>query len=106
MKLVLRTIQKVAPDKWEEKVGLEKRFQAAEARVGNAAVRHYRCMAGADSFWTYIKEWEYDDFGSFHAIRERLAADPDYTEVQALQMEDREKGITLDHRYEWYMLLD
>ena len=57
MKLVLRTIQKVAPDKWEEKVGIEKRFQAAEARVGNAAVRHYRCMAGADSFWTYTMTW-------------------------------------------------
>lgn len=105
MKLVLRMIQKVAPDKWAEKVEIEKRFEAVEARLGNPAARHYRCMAGADSYWTYIKEKEYDDFASWQEVHDRMVADPGYAEIQALQAEDREKGITMDQRYEWYRLL-
>lgn len=105
MPLVLRTIQKVAPDKWAEKLEIEKRFQAMDERRGNPAVRHYQCMAGADSHWTYIKEWEFDDFGAVQAWMDRSAANPD-PENQALVAEDREKGITLDNRYEWYRLLD
>jgi len=106
MTFVSRVIQTVATGKMDEKIEIEKRFQAAEERVGNAAVRHYKCNFGADSQWTYIKEWEYDDFASWQEIYERAHADPAYAEVEALQAEDEEKGITIDQRNEIYTLLD
>ena len=104
MKVVARAIQTVAFGKWEEKLEIEKRFDAVEARVERgAALRHYQCFFGADSAWTYVKEWEFDDFASMEEIDAKRRADPDW---QALVAEDEEKGITIDQRNEMYMLLD
>jgi len=103
MTVALRAIQTVAPQKCDGKLEIEKRFDAVEARLGGAAVRHYRCALGADSMWTYVKEWEYDDFAAWQEKMARERADP---EEQALIAEDREKGITIDQRNELYFLLD
>jgi hypothetical protein len=70
---------------------------------GGAAVRHYQCVVGADSQWTYVKEWEYDSLASMEEIGAKRRADPDW---QALVAEDEEKSITIDQRNEMYMLLD
>jgi len=106
MTIVHRAIQKVAPDRWDDKIEIEKRFQALYKRLGNPAVRQYRCMAGADSGYSFIKEWEYDDFTSMEALRAKYHADPAYAEMAVLTAEDREKGITIDQRNEIYQVLD
>ena len=103
MTIVLRAIQTVGFGKWEEKLEIEKRFQAVETRLGGAAVRHYECRVGADSTRTYVKEFEYDDLAAMQEIGDTMGADP---ERQALVAEDEEKGITIDQRNEMYMLLD
>jgi len=103
MRYVNRAIQKVARGKWKEKVELERRFQAVGARYGSPAVRQYRCLIGAHSEWTYVKEWEYDDTNAFLEVNRKIMADPEY---QALVAEDEEKGITIDQWNEVYLLLD
>jgi hypothetical protein len=106
MKIVSRAIQTVATGKWDEKVEIEKRFEAVYTRLGNPAARQYRCIMGADSQWTYVKEWEYDSFTAWEELRAKYHADPAYAEIEALVAEDREKGITIDQRNEVYWLLD
>ena len=103
MTIVFRAIQTVAFGKWEEKLEIEKRFDAVEARLGGAAVRHYQCRVGADSTRTYVKEFEFDDHAAMQETGARMGADP---ERQALVAEDEEKGITIDQRNELYILLD
>jgi hypothetical protein len=104
--MVHRAIQTVAPDKWEQKIEIERRFHAVEERLGWAAARHYRCRIGADSRYTYVKEWEFKDWATRQDLSEKARAHPAQAELQALRAEDREKGITIDQRDEVYELLD
>jgi hypothetical protein len=99
---LFRCTQKVAFGKWDDKLEQEKKYLAAETRLGAPAVRQYRALIGGDILETYVKEWEYDSLAEMEQAFQRFSADPEW---QALGEENDEQGIALEHQYEVFQLI-
>jgi hypothetical protein len=73
-----------------------------EARLGGTALRRYRPFLGRDPWETFVKEYEFDSLATMGETFDRFGADPEW---QAVDAENLEKGITIEHRCEVFSLL-
>lgn len=85
MFVIERMIQKVLPGKWAELEEIDKRFNAAEQRLGFPSnKKRYQCMIGSHDTNTLIIERQWDSMAVMEATYEKSFADP---EIQVLQKE-------------------
>jgi hypothetical protein len=84
MTIVERSIQHVRPGKWDALEEIDKRFDAAERRLGFPHERRLRCYSGGHDTNTLIIEYEWESMAAMEAAYERAMADP---ELQALGAE-------------------
>lgn len=93
MKVVERMIQRIYPDKWEMLGEMEKKWDAAESRLGVPPKTRYSYVSGGDGN-IHIVEREWESFAAMEAVYEQWLADP---EIQVLMqqtleyMEDSER---------------
>jgi hypothetical protein len=80
MKVVKRLVQKVRPDKWEMLEKTEKKWDAAENRLGFPSKTRYRYISGGDDN-IHIVERHWESFAAMEAAFEQWLADP---EIQTL----------------------
>jgi hypothetical protein len=82
--ILMREIQKIHPDRWEELEAAEARWAALEKRAGYPDVKkRYRAYSTPDDINTLVIEIEWDSFAAMEAANERLAEDPELEELVA-----------------------
>jgi hypothetical protein len=85
MVAIERMIQKVYPGKWAELEEIDKRYNAAESRLGFPPnKKRYQCMMGSHDHNTLIIERQWDSLAAMEATWEKAFADP---EIQSLNKE-------------------
>jgi hypothetical protein len=95
---VERNIQKIRPGKWAELEELDKKFNAAERRLGFPPnKKRYRCVVGGHDMNTLVIEYQWDSLAAMEAVYEKALADPEY---QALMAET--EGIVESDQMELY----
>jgi hypothetical protein len=99
---VMRSIQRVAPGRWDEKLKLEQRFDRIETRLGHGAVRCYQGTIDGEPTDVYVKEYEFDSPAAMDAALAREEEDPEFA---SLLEEADELAVTLEVRSETYILL-
>jgi len=84
MAILMREIQRIRPDAWEELEHLEARWVGLEKRAGYPeSKRRYRVYSSADDTNTVVIEIEWESFAAMEAANERLAQDPEMAELVA-----------------------
>lgn len=97
MKVMMRTILKVAPGKMAEYMEVEEKSKAMASRYGMPAWRRYGCLSG-DSMHTIVYEMEWDSLAALEASFEKMFVDP---ERQALMA--KSDACIVSHENEFYM---
>jgi len=82
MIVIERQIQKVHPEKWVELEELDKRYDAAESRLGYPPKKRSRCIVGSHDTNTLIIERQWESLAKMEATIEKAFADPDYQSLQ------------------------
>lgn len=100
MRVMERLIQTIAEDKWDDLEELEKKWAAAEARLGYPPKKRYRAWAGTLGGNTLIIEREWSGMAEMEATYEKAFQDP---EIIAL-VEDTPSIVT-GNRTELYGVL-
>jgi hypothetical protein len=73
-----RRISKVKTGKWNEVLAEEKKWDAVESRLGGfPPKRRYQPLAGAESFYTFVWERDWESFAAAEAAYNRLGDDPE-----------------------------
>ena len=93
-------IQKVRPGKWAALEEVDKKFNAAESRLGFPPKKRYRCMIGGHGTDTLIIERQWDSLAAMEAAYEKAFVDPEH---QALAEEIN--PLIKSSQYEVYMPL-
>lgn len=102
MKVLMRQIQKVRSDKWDEYESIDKRYGEIEAKLGYPRnKRRYRALFGPhDCMTTAVVEYTYDSLAAMEALFAKAEANPDYA---ALGRQIRD--IVTSDQIELYTLL-
>ena len=78
MVTIERMIQKVRPGKWAELEEIDKRYNAAESRLGFPPKKRYQCLMGGHDTNTLIIERQWDSLAAMEAAYEKAIADPEH----------------------------
>lgn len=78
MVTIERMIQKVRPGKWAELEEIDKRYNAAESRLGFPPKKRYQCLMGGHDTNTLIIERQWDSLAAMEAAYEKAFADPEH----------------------------
>jgi hypothetical protein len=81
MIVIDRMIQKVYSDKWAELEAIDKRYNAAEARLGFPPKKRFSLLAGSYAVNTLVVEREWPSLAKMEEIHEKAMADPEYQEL-------------------------
>jgi len=100
MVIIERQIQKVNLDKWAELEALDKKYDAAESRLGYPSKKRCRCIVGGHDVNTLIIERQWESLASMEATIEKAFDDP---EIQSLQAAGT--GIIISVQFELYQPL-
>jgi hypothetical protein len=100
MIVIDRMIQKIYSDKWAELEVIDKKYNAAEARLGFPPKKRYSLLTGGYATNTLIVERQWPSLAAMEATHEKAMADPEY---QALGMEIT--SIVKSVHWELYMPL-
>ena len=102
MAILMREIQQIRPDAWEELEAAEASWAAIEKRAGYPEVKkRYRVYSAADDINTLVIEIEWDSFAAMEAANERLAQDPELPDLVAAT-----DTIVQSIRFEFFNVLD
>jgi hypothetical protein len=102
MAILMREIQRIRPDGWEELAAVEARWAALEKRAGYPDVkRRYRSYSTPDDMNTLVIEIEWDSFAHMEATNAKLAQDPELPDVEAAT-----DPIVQSIRFEFFRVLE
>jgi hypothetical protein len=76
MKVLVRQIQKIRPDKWPELEEFEAFFSPIEEGYGRPPKKRYKYVSGAHPLDMLVLEVEWESFSVWEAYVEKLMADP------------------------------
>ena len=96
MKVLARTIVRIAPGKMAEYMEVEKKSKAIATRYGMPPWRRYSCLSG-DSVHTIVYEMEWDSLAAMEAFFEKTFADPEGQELMA-----KSDAVIVSHENEFY----
>ena len=101
MAILMREIQKIHPDKWEELEKVELKWADLEKRAGYPDVKkRYRAYSSADDLNTLVIEIEWESFAAMESANAKLAEDPALAEVAVAT-----DSIVLSIRFEFFTVL-
>jgi len=100
MVVMERMIQQIYPDKWKELEAIDKKYNAAEARLGFPPKKRYQALVGGLEVNTLIIERQWASLAAMEATNEKAMADPEY---QALG--NQTSSIIKSVHWELYMPL-
>ena len=95
-----RIVHKIAPDKWDEVVEWEAKYDAIESRYGAPPKRLYRAEIGPYDRDTLFVEAEWECYSAAEEIMSKFVADSDWQKVHA-----DAASVFLTSRYETYSVL-
>ena len=102
MAILMREVQSIHPDKWEELEAVEARWTVLEKRAGYPSTkRRYRVHSAPDDINTLVIEIEWESFAAMEAANARLAEDPELAELAAATHGPIVESI----RFEYYNVL-
>ena len=82
MVIIERMIQHIYPGKWAELEAIDKKYNAAEARLGFPPKKRYQLLMGSHPFGTLIIERQWPSLAAMEAVNEKGMADPEYQTLQ------------------------
>jgi hypothetical protein len=95
-----RIIHKIAPDKWDEVVEWEEKYEAIESRYGAPPKRLYRPGVGPYDTDTLIVEEDRESLAALQEMAAKYTADPEWQKVDA-----DSRSVFLSTRHELYNVL-
>ena len=98
-KVMVREIQEIAEDKWQQLDGIDKKYTELEVKMGFPPKKRYRGIIGVDMN-TLVIERIYKSIAQVEELFEKANSDPEYL-VLGVQL----IGIMLSHRLEVYLVL-
>jgi len=97
MKVMLRTIVKIAPGKTVEYMEVEAKSRSLSSKYGMPPWRRYHPLTG-DSMHTIVYEMEFDSLKELEASFEKMFADTERQEIMA-----KSDKAVVSHENEIYM---
>jgi hypothetical protein len=84
MIVIERMTQTIRNGKLAELEALDKKYDPVESRLGFPPKKRYRCLAGSQSWNTFVIERQWESMAALETTYERAMADPEH---QALNQE-------------------
>jgi len=99
MKLIWRETMVVAPGKWNEAIGLQKKRTELATQKGSPPFKFYRSISGqGDWSNTIILEREFDSFAAWETFFDGATKNP---QIKS-EFIDKWQNITQSHKMEFY----
>ncbi len=93
--VILRQIQKIYPDKWDELEEIDKKFNEIEKKLGFPDTKkRYRHLMGTHSLNTLIVEYQFQSLAKLEKIMTKAVLDPEYQKLQ-------EKSLSIIEDVQW-----
>ncbi len=98
-KVMLRLIQDITPDKWQQLEGIDKKFNEIELKMGFPSKKRYRGLVGPHNYMLVIERiWE--SMAKMEEVMEKANYDPEYLALSVQLL-----GIVKSSRMEVYLVL-
>jgi hypothetical protein len=98
-KVMLKQIQEIAPDKWQQLDGIDKKYTELESKMGFPPKKRYRGIVGPD-INTLVIDRIFDSMALMEELLEKANNDPEYLTLGVQLV-----GIVLSQRWEVYLVL-
>ena len=98
-KVLIRLIQEIAPEKWQQLESIDKKYDEIESKMGFPPKKRYRGLIGPNVNELVVERiWE--SMAKAEEVMEKANSDSDYLILGAELI-----GIVLSQRFEVYMVL-
>ena len=98
MIIIERMVQEIYNDKWAELEGLDKKYNAVEARLGFPAKKRFQLLMGRNPVGTLVIERQWPSLAAFETANEKGLADPEYQKLQ-------QESATIIKKVHWEMYM-
>ena len=96
--IIERMIQEIFPDKWGDLEQIDKKYNAAEARLGFPPKKRFQYLMGVHPFGTLIIEREWPSMAALEEANMKSLMDPEYQSL-------REKSGKIIRKVHWEVLM-
>ena len=98
-RVLIRLIQEIAPDKWQQLDGIDKKFDELESKMGFPPKKRYRGLMGPD-LNTLVVERVWESMAKAEEVMSMANSDPEYLTLSVQLI-----GVVLSQRFEAFLVI-